>query len=152
MRENTIRIVKLANPDEAFRAIILLMAGDKDYSKIPLFVAPMIQKAIKRQHYELLVVGNQAAGCVLWGEISEETLLNCVAQKSEPEHEQLLVKGDAIFAQALCAKTPVLVMSLWRAFVRLNRAQPILAIRHFGKYSCAPKFILYRDGRPCRDI
>lgn len=53
---------------------MLLMAGDRDYSKIPLVVAPKIHLAIKRQHYELLVVGNQAAGCDIWGEISEETV------------------------------------------------------------------------------
>lgn len=50
------------------------MAGDRDYSKILLVVAPKIHLAIKRQHYELLVVGNQAAGCDIWGEISEETV------------------------------------------------------------------------------
>lgn len=150
--ENTIRLMKLTNPDEAFRAIILLMAVDKDYNKIPLVVATKVQLAIKRQHYELMVAGNQAVGCILWGEISEAALLNCVAQKTEPRPEQLLAEGQAIIALGLCAKTPALVMKLWRAFVRLNRARPILVIRHFGKYARAPKFIVIRDGRLCHNV
>lgn len=149
--EDTIRLMRLTNPDEAFRAIILLMAVDKDYNKLPLVVATRVQMAIKRQHYELMVVGNQAVGCILWGEISEATLLNCVAQKTEPRPEQLLAEGQAIIALGLCAKTPALVMKLWRAFVRLNCARPILAVRHFGKHSRAPRLIVYRNGRPCRD-
>lgn len=125
----------------------MLMAADKDYRKLQLHVTHLVLSAIQRNHYRLLVVGNQAVGCVLWAEISTATLDHCLQQQREPGPDQLLAHGDAILATGLVATTPRLVKQLWRHFVRLNAARPILAVRHFGKYANNPKFIVYRNGR-----
>ena len=143
-----IQLLQLKNADEAFRAIVMLLAANPSYQQLPLHTATKVLHAIQRQHYQLLTVGHQAVGCVLWAEISLETLDHCVAHQREPRPDQLCLRGDAIIALGLVATTPALVRLLWRSFVRLNRDRPVLAIRHFGKrQQHAPRFIVYRNGQ-----
>lgn len=146
-----IQLLQLKNADEAFRATTMLLAADPNYQQLPLHTTTKVLHAIQRQHYQLLTVGHQAVGCILWAEISHETLDRCVAQQREPTPDQLCTQGDAIIALGLVASTPALVRLLWRSFVRINRARPILAIRHFGKLQLnAPRFIVYRNGQKVR--
>ena len=146
-----IQLLQLKTPDEAFRAITMLLAADSNYSQLPLHIASKVLQAIKRQQYQLLAVGHKAEGCVLWAEISHATLEECIATEREPTPEQLCDNGDAIITLGLVATTPALVRLLWRNFVRINRDRPIMAIRHFGTHHQRnPKFIVYRDGKKSR--
>lgn len=146
-----IRLLKLKSDDEAFRAITMLLVQDKHYRDSPIRVATRVWSAIQRQHYWLMTLGHQAVGFVLWGEISDTTLDQCVSHRREPKPDQLCLRGDAIIALGLVAGSPSLLSSLWRSFVRIHHDRPILAIRHFGaRQQQAPKFIVYRNGKRCK--
>ena len=145
------QMLRLHSPDEAFRAISLLMAADKGYATAPISVAPRLWNAVRQRQYWLLVAGSEPVGCVLWGEITTATLAQSVRERREPTAQQLLTQGDALFALALLAKTPALVTALWRRFVRQNAQRPVMAIRHFGRHASAPRFLLYLDGHACDD-
>ncbi len=146
-----VQMLRLQDPNEAFRAISLLMGADKDYAATPLAIAQRLWTAVCQGRYWLLVAGSEPVGCVLWGEISNAVLASAVRQRREPTSQQLQERGDALLALALLAKSPALVSGLWRHFVRQNAQRPILAIRHFGQRNQQPRFLLYLDGHVCSD-
>lgn len=146
-----VQMLRLHSPDEAFRAIALLMAADKGYVGIPLAIAPRLWTAVCQRRYWLLVADSEPVGCVLWGEISTATLVQSLRQRREPLGKDLQEHGDALMALGLLAKTPALVTALWRHFIRANAQRPVLAVRHFGRHAHDPRFLLYLNGRACTD-
>lgn len=149
--QTQVQMLRLQDPNEAFRAISVLMGADKDYAATPLAIAQRLWTAVCQGNYWLLVADSEPVGCVLWGHISSASLAASLRQRREPSAQQLQAHGDALLALALVAKTPSLVSALWRRFVRLNAQRPILAIRHFGQRNQQPRFLLYLNGHACND-